>query len=761
MATDFRASLRLDLIDRLSRPLRTAVDDVLDTQRRLGLGAERLDDSVTRAARTVDSAAGEISRDADRAGTAMLDVGRDADRAADWVDRAASEMARDMRTVGSAAGRAAAANTAVGRTAKSGTGMMRGAWRALDVMDDIQGALGLVQGLTAGLVEMGQQAIESSRQFESAMSHLGSIAIGMSAETREEVIDWADRFAVGREGTLGGHLGQLHTVEPIELIDALRIAQSGGLELAEAQAATELAAVASSLADSGGVERVMGGLLTMTVAADQEMPMVPQLQAFADLLAETQRIFQIPALGDLIESIESSAQLVPATGLDVESWLAFAGTMSQVGAGSEAGEAVNTILESIVAGMQELGLEIAMDDAGRIDLLRTIQALRDYRLTRDDISQAQWPAFLAEHGFGELGSAAASFVGGPAWEKFTAGLSALRQSEGTLVTRAEEVAGWDSEAGRATDRLHLAGQVEVQRAVSQRTFGDQAADMDESALLWRQRQIQARTIANKLMQRSTERGLLGSIADEARSWDFRLSSWLGMVDDDMIERGWSRLGGDYARGGRLRGAGAAIPETLAEEVTADERLEPAVRGKLQRAVGDQLPGSDAERGPLSRLTAAGRAIPETLAEGVLQGAPDLGTAVTATLALSPPAPLLVDLLAGAAEVPELSPPAPLLVDLLAGAAEVPELSQVATGEAEAPAPPRRRSRGESLGPAVASPAPDVLLSALTVLATELRALRAEVHDSRTAGRRAADHAPLGSGEIGTEAAWLAGLGSGR
>ena len=66
--------------------------------------------------------------------------------------------------------------------------------------------------------------------------------------------------------------------------------------------------------------------------------------------------------------------------------------------------------------------------------------------------------------------------------------------------------------------------------------------------------------------------------------------------------------------------GTGVVGTMAQGARDEgPMLGAAVGGVFAREVAPQLPGSDAERGPLSELTAAGRAIMTTLATGVMQG----------------------------------------------------------------------------------------------------------------------------------------------
>jgi hypothetical protein len=76
----------------------------------------------------------------------------------------------------------------------------------------------------------------------------------------------------------------------------------------------------------------------------------------------------------------------------------------------------------------------------------------------------------------------------------------------------------------------------------------------------------------------------------------------------------------------LRASGAAIPGAMAEGVAAGAPKLTAATASMMGGVGEYMPHSDAQLGPLSTLTASGLAIPATLAGGVAAGAPALTAA---------------------------------------------------------------------------------------------------------------------------------------
>ena len=121
-----------------------------------------------------------------------------------------------------------------------------------------------------------------------------------------------------------------------------------------------------------------------------------------------------------------------------------------------------------------------------------------------------------------------------------------------------------------------------------------------------------------------------------------------------------RLIDRVASGGQVADAGAAIPGTLADGVTAGgNELGLATEATLQQQFAPLMPSSDAERGPLANLTAWGMSIPQTIAEGVPLGAASLAEAIQAAVAVPEiAAPILTAPELVAPLLPELGVPTP-------------------------------------------------------------------------------------------------------
>lgn len=320
---------------------------------------------------------------------------------------------------------------------------------------------------------------------------------------------------------------------------------------------------------------------------------------------------------------------------------------------------------------------------------------------------------------------------GRLWDEFSSSIEGLREAAtgGALVERLKPI---------ADTRQVRAAQIDIRGDLIVRQVADDFSLLDEAQLA-RRESIQERAIKRRYR--------MAQINAAARSQDPRIAAAAEMA---------------LQRGGRYSDTWASIigmpkiAEILQEGIALGAPALGDATSKLLRAVDDNLPHSDARRGPLSELTASGRAIPGTLAEGVLQEADMLTAAVTATLALpSLPAlaPLFVEVLTGDVAPPALpSLPAPV--------------SDVLDGDPDG-LPPRGRETGPPAAPALltaeALQAPPALLAALREVTTELRALRGETRDARTDRRPApAETRVVIDGDLAADDAieWLSGLGGG-
>ena len=577
---------------------------------------DRFSAGISAAAREMDRATERMSDDAER-------MARTTSRAAERAGRATGGLAHDTREAGRDTGRA---------TRTIGT-----AWRALDVLDDISGVAGAVWDLTAGMREAVVEAIAMSREVELAMARIDSIeaaatpdAAAAEGATSEAVLAHARMFATGR----GGVLSEMVGLREVDFIATAKEALSAGFEESAALALTRYSAglgasAEGTMDDAARMLRPMYALLA-DPAADAEA----EVARFADQVAGTQALYDIPSLPLLTEAITTAAPLAGQHGIPSEVLLAALGTFHTAGTpGSEGGEAFNSILEEITSGMEELGLAKVETAAGAMDFPATVARLREHRV-QSGLSDTAWTDHMMDV-FNELGGRhLANLTSELNYQRFTGGLPEIAASAGVMQRRLAAVA--DTR--------------EMQRA-----------------------RIDAMKASNKRVNAELMFGPLDRAWLDVREW------WQGHRAENIDTRMWLETG---TQPSYL--AGRAIPETLAEGVEqGGPALGAALDSTLQREVDDRLPHSDARRGPLARLTASGRALPETLAAGVVQGAGALQAAVTAAVpalpaSFEPPdAPVLPPLVADSYAT-DLEPPAlptlpPLAADSYAADLEPPAL----------------------------------------------------------------------------------------
>ena len=615
----------------------------------LARDAERAGGEVAAMARDAERAGGavaEFARDADRTGGAVAEIGRDAERAggdlaqmardAERAGGAVAEMGRDAERAGRRVEDSASA--ASGETRRS-TGAMSAAWKGLDILDDVGGVLGMIDGLTAGFREMAAQAIAASRETELALARVASLQTEyeggagghLAIRERETLQRQAYLFATGQSD-----IGELVPVAQAEYVERTKEAMSAGLDLDAAMALTEHSALLAAAAEGTTTEAAEMLRPMYNLMADHEAEPVSEIARLADQVAATQALYDMPALANLTEAVSAAATLSDQMGLPTEVMLAAIGTFHQGKiTGSEAGEALKSALEEIVGGMEALGLSVVTNAEGDLDLPATLQVLRETDLGNPVERSEKMKVF------GEEGSQAMLLLTGKMYQNFLEGIDNARDSEGRTMERALPL----------VETRHMRRErLRVTREALRESKADSISWLDsiwlDARQAWVDAGVRAHDRAKGLRQAATTltpAAVRGEVPAVAPAAAFMLSRLPGL------------------------GAGQAISDTLADGVPAgSQALGAATSETLQTGVDDYLPHSDARRGPLSNLTASGRAIPITLAEGVLQEAGQLTAAVTATLALPAAAPLFVDVLTG-----DLAPPAvpvipPLFADILTG-----------------------------------------------------------------------------------------------
>ena len=603
--------------------------------RNASLGTER-------SAGVTDAAFGRMGAGSDRWAAdyraAALDLGLSNDMIGDDMSRMARETGRATDRARDEMGRFAAGTRRAGDQTGESTGLMQRAWRGLDIIDDIGGVIGMVSSLTAGMREMATEAIESSRDVELSLSRIASLqtqyAGGAGGELaiaeRGRVAEAAYRFAAGQTD-----LGEMIPLRETEYIQRTKEARSAGLGIEAAMALTERSALLGVGAEGTTTEAAELLRPLYNIMGDKAAAPMEEIARLTDQVAAAQAQFDIPALGALTEAVSTAATLSRERGLPTEVMLSSIGAFFQGGkSGSEAGEALNSALEEIVGGMEELGTSVVRTAEGYLDLPATLDVLRGL-----DLGDPTARATTMQDAFGELGSVALALLSGSQYESLTGGIDAIRDSEGIALARAEPV---------AATRAMRAERIAVMGETDRRAFGDSIEPLDDMML-----DIQEAGLRTRL--RNREEGRVGG----------QLGELFRMQEERIRAEGGRSLLGSFAL--LFDPAGRAIPETMATGVDAGgASLGAAMDTMLGREVTPRLPESDAQIGPLSVLTAAGRAIPMTMAAGVLQSQDILGGALSGALTLPElPEPLAQELLAQFGTVDPAVLPEPLAQELLA------------------------------------------------------------------------------------------------
>ena len=560
----------------------------------MGRDAGRWHADYRQAAAGLGLAADEIESD-------LHKVARGSDRAADRISGGARRIDAGVRRAGDQTG--------------ISTGAMRRAWQGLDILDDIGGVVGMLDGLTRGLRDAAAESIRASRTIETELSRLKSIDLDVTEGELAGLRDWADTFVTQRGGVTdyGSRISELVAITSPEMIALQTASQSSGLDPLGAQASAELSAGLSRLPGAGTPEESRSALIRMSLFADPAQDLAPQMEGWADMLAEAQRIGNIPAMSTLTGAIEASVKTATTLGMTVHEFLAVLTTFHRADEGDPVGEALNSINEELQGGMKEMGLQPSFRADGGIDFVGSLRTLREHRLERADLGKAEWIDYLGGT-FGELGGREIGALTGPLWKEFVAGIPSLQAADerDMLVTRLTPL----------QDRDLMEGQIGAREDVARTMMGDHLEPLDTANLRRRSSLVDSRIASLKATKHIPDVAISGDKA--------ALFSAVVPMAVNLINRAFRGLLGD---------AGRSIGETLAAGVPeGGPALGAAMEGVLLTQVDPLMAHSDAIRGPLSTLTASGRAIPETLAGGVLQSRGVLGAALSGALAL-PQAPL--------------------------------------------------------------------------------------------------------------------------
>ncbi len=207
---------------------------------------------------------------------------------------------------------------------------------------------------------------------------------------------------------------------------------------------------------AGQVAEVVG-ITYNNMLAKAEGTTEEKMLRLGNVLAKTQMKFQIKDFGQLGESLSEAASGASSAKLPFESMAAAVGLLNSAGQqGSEAGTALKAVLKNLTKAGEELGTTVVRTADGQLNLVATLQQIKDATDGLDTDSRAD----LLREIFGDEGEAGIV----PLLDKldnFKAGLEELRAVSGSGMLSEEYQRFLNSGAGQwkmLTDNVTMAGQ---------------------------------------------------------------------------------------------------------------------------------------------------------------------------------------------------------------------------------------------------------------------------------------------------------------
>ena len=609
-------------LDRTSLSARGAQAESLSMGRRMNEAesfTQSASSGIVRSAGQTEGAFGRMGGAADlwaedyRA--AARDLGLSNEQIGDDMRRMARETGRATDQAGDEMGRFRAATRGTGEQTRESVGFMSRAWRGLDIVDDIGGVIGMVDGLTRGMRDLVEESVRAAGGFEMAMARFNSLQItlpgGAGGELATEQLEQLEQRALLYATRRTGELSELAPMRPEEYVRFAKEAFSTGIISFEAS--MPMAEYSSALArigeaPIGDAAELMRALYVGT--ADKTADPRAEIQRLFDEVAMTQALYDIPSLSAYTEAISSAITLSSGMGMTSAEIGAAVGSFFNVGKkGSEGGEALSSLNEELVSGFADLGIAVPTTPEGNLDFIGAMNQLAALDLGD---TRPEEMARLQET-FGELGSVSVQALIGSQRDALLGGAQSIREAD-------------DADVGLARLRV-VADTVDMRR---------ETIDVGRDAVNVMRGQ------AYEPATRAWQQWRMDAQDETAASYDRAGEIMEGYAAGELsrLQAIWQSLSLDSAGAslgvwlGMRRESGRAIPETMAAGVPeGGPALGGAVEGMLRTEVEPLLSHSDALRGPLSRLTEAGRAIPQTMAVGVLQSQGILGAALSGSLAL--------------------------------------------------------------------------------------------------------------------------------
>ncbi len=305
-------------------------------------------------------------------------------QAVNSAGRSLSEAQRQIDQLGQSSRKAGAAGRKAGEDGKKGfEDFGAGADKAAEEVQQLESAVGDLAGAGAALVAVGAALaatvifpIQRAAQFERAMAGVKAVTTGaeesfaaLSAAAAE--LGRTTKFTATEAAEGMVFLGQagFDAGEVIKAIGpSLRLAAAGGLDLATA------ADIASNVVSAMRLE-------------------VEDLNHVVDVLANTAANSNTN-VSQLAQALKFAAPIAASAGISIEETAAAIGVLGDNGIqASMAGTTMRGMLISLAApakkaqdALDKLGVEIAKNEDGSINLVKTMRALRDANFDLADAS---------------------------------------------------------------------------------------------------------------------------------------------------------------------------------------------------------------------------------------------------------------------------------------------------------------------------------------------------------------------------------------
>lgn len=324
------------------------------------------------------------------------------------------------------------------------------AQRRLERRQDAAGRLGAMRGAALGL---------AGAAYGAGRLAAGAMAREEQALYLRSVIGAPDRdAAVGRAVAHAREYARGSLASEEELLEIQYQLSSAGLQEEAARSGSEVVhQLAKVTRGAAGQVAEVFGITFNNMMGGVEGTVEEKMARVGNVLAKTQMKYQFRDFGQLGESMSTVAGSATIAGLSFEATAAAMGVLNDAGRqGSEAGTAFDAVLGNLSKASEKLGTDIVRDAAGELDLVATLQQIKDATDALDTDARAD----LLREIFGDQGvDAIAPLLAG--LDKLRAGITELRGVAGSNLLSDEYQPFLDSAAGQwkmLTQNVTAAGQ---------------------------------------------------------------------------------------------------------------------------------------------------------------------------------------------------------------------------------------------------------------------------------------------------------------